>query len=64
MADALPDSALAELDDPFAQLTGSLASTTRLGFEVVDSARLTPHMRRLRLTAPQLDGFGTCPART
>ena len=61
MADALPDSALAELDDPFAQLTGSLASTTRLGFEVVDSARLTPHMQRLRLTAPQLDRFGYLP---
>ena len=61
MADALPESALAELDDPFAQLTGPLASTTRLDFEVVDSARLTPHMQRLRLTAPQLDGFGYLP---
>ena len=61
MADALPESTLAELDDPFAQLTGPLASTTRLDFEVVDSARLTPHMQRLRLTAPQLDGFGYLP---
>ena len=61
MADALPESALAALDDPFAQLTGPLASTTRLDFEVVDSARLTPHMQRLRLTAPQLDGFGYLP---
>ncbi len=61
MADALPVSARAELDDPFAQLTGSLASTTRLDFEVVDSARLTPHMQRLRLTAPQLGGFGYLP---
>ena len=61
MADALPESALAELDDPFAQLTGPLASTTRLDFEVIDSARLTPHMQRLRLTAPQLDGFGYLP---
>src|SRR5229473_2318486 len=61
MADALPESALAALDDPFTQLTGSLASTTRLDFEVVDSARLTPHMQRLRLTAPQLDGFGYLP---
>jgi hypothetical protein len=61
MADALPESARAELDDPFAQLTGPLASTTRLDFEVVDSARLTPHMQRLRLTAPQLDGFGYLP---
>ena len=61
MADALPESALAALDDPFAQLTGPLASTTRLDLEVVDSARLTPHMQRLRLTAPQLDGFGHLP---
>ena len=61
MADALPESTLAELDDPFAQLTGPLASTTRLDFEVVDSSRLTPHMQRLRLTAPQLHGFGYLP---
>ncbi len=63
MADALPESALAALEDPFAQLTGPLASTTRLDFEVVDSARLTPHMQRLRLTAPQLDRFGYLPGR-
>lgn len=61
MADALPESVVAALDDPFAQLTGPLAGTTRLDFEVVDSARLTPHMQRLRLTAPQLDGFGYLP---
>src|ERR1700677_2002945 len=61
MADALPESTLAALDNPFAQLTGPLASATRLDFEVVDSARLTPHMQRLRLTAPQLDGFGYLP---
>ena len=64
MADALPESTLAELDDPFAQLTGPLASTIRLDFKVVDSARLTPHMQRLRLTAPQLDRFDYCRART
>jgi NADPH-dependent ferric siderophore reductase len=61
MADALPQSARVALDDPFAQLTGSLAGTTRLDFEVVDTARLTPHMQRLRLTAPQLEGFGYLP---
>ncbi|HEV2240195.1 MAG TPA: siderophore-interacting protein [Streptosporangiaceae bacterium] len=61
MADALPESTLATLDDPFAQLSGPLASTTRLDLRVVDSARLTPHMQRLRLTAPQLDGFGYLP---
>ena len=53
MADALPESTLAALDDPFAQLSGPLASTTRLDFRVVESARLTPHMQRLRLTAPR-----------
>jgi len=61
MADALPEPALATLDDPFAQLTGPLASATRLDFEVVDSALRTPHMLLLRLTAPQLDGFGYLP---
>jgi NADPH-dependent ferric siderophore reductase len=61
MADALPESTLAALDDPFAQLSGPLAGTTRLDFEVVDSARLTPHMQRLRLTASQLDGFSYRP---
>src|SRR6202007_23229 len=61
MADALPESALVALDDPFTQLTGPLAGTTRLDFEVVDSARLTPPQARLRLTAPQLDGFGYLP---
>jgi len=57
MADALPESAIAALDDPFAQLTGPLAGATRLDFQVVDSARLTPHMQRITLTAPELDGF-------
>jgi NADPH-dependent ferric siderophore reductase len=61
MADALPEATIAALDDPFAQLTGPLASTTRLDFAVVDSTRLTPHMQRLRLTAPQLDGFRYLP---
>jgi NADPH-dependent ferric siderophore reductase len=61
MADALPESTLATLDDPFRQLAGPLAGTTRLVFEVVSSARLTPHMQRLTLTAPQLDGFTCLP---
>jgi NADPH-dependent ferric siderophore reductase len=61
MADALSESTLATLDDPFAQLSGPLAGTTRLDFQVVDSARLTPHMQRLRLTAPQLGGFSYLP---
>jgi NADPH-dependent ferric siderophore reductase len=61
MPDALPESTLATLDDPFRQLAGPLAGTTRLAFEVVSSARLTPHMQRLTLTAPQLDGFTCLP---
>ena len=61
MADALSEPARAALEDPLAQLTGPLVGTTRLDFEVVDSALLTPHMQRLRLTAPQLDGFGYLP---
>jgi NADPH-dependent ferric siderophore reductase len=61
MADALHESTVAALDDPFRQLSGPLASTTRLDLQVVNSTRLTPHMQRLRLTAPQLDGFGYLP---
>jgi NADPH-dependent ferric siderophore reductase len=61
MADALPESTLAALDDPFAQLTGPFAGATRLAFEVVDSVRVTPHMQRLRLTSPGLDGFRYLP---
>jgi len=61
MADALPESTLAALDDPFARLSGPLASTIRLDFRVAESSRLTPHMQRLRLTAPELDGFGYLP---
>ena len=61
MADALPQSTLAALDDPFAQLSGPLAGTTRLDLKVVESVRLTPHIQRLRLTAPQLDGFTYLP---
>jgi NADPH-dependent ferric siderophore reductase len=58
MADAVPDISAARLDDPFAVLAGPLAGTSRLSLEVIDAAQLTPHMRRLRLTAPQLAGFG------
>ena len=61
MADALPQSVRAVLDDPFAQLSGPLAGTARLDFEVTESAPLTPHMQRLRLTAPQLSDFSYLP---
>jgi NADPH-dependent ferric siderophore reductase len=61
MAEALPQAVRAGLEDPFAQLAGPLAGTRRLDLEVVSSATLTPHLRRLQLTAPQLDGFGYQP---
>jgi NADPH-dependent ferric siderophore reductase len=57
MTDALPQAVRATLDDPFAQLSGNLAGTRRLQFEVTGTRQLTPHMRRLELTAPELDGF-------
>ena len=57
MADVLPPGVRAALDDPFAELSGPLSGTRRLDLQVVDSARLTPHVQRLRLTAPQLAGL-------
>src|ERR1022692_1898225 len=44
MPDSVPAAAAAQLDDPFAELRGPLAGTVQL----------TPHMRRLMLTAPEL----------
>jgi NADPH-dependent ferric siderophore reductase len=61
MTDALPDTVMAALEDPFAQLTGSLAGTRKLHFEVASSDQLSPHMQRLDLTAPELDGFTYSP---
>jgi NADPH-dependent ferric siderophore reductase len=57
VAEALPQEVRATLDDPFAQLSGPLAGTRRLQFEVADSLLLTPHMQRITLTAPELEGF-------
>jgi NADPH-dependent ferric siderophore reductase len=61
MADALPETSQITLDDPFAELAGPLAGTSRLPLQVVESGQLTPHMHRLRLTAAELDGFGHAP---
>jgi NADPH-dependent ferric siderophore reductase len=61
MTDALPELVLSALNDPFAQLTGSLAGTRKLQFEVVSSDQLSPHLQRIRLTAPELDGFSHMP---
>jgi NADPH-dependent ferric siderophore reductase len=61
MTDAVPQAVVAALDDPFAQLTGPLADTRKLHFEVTSTALLTPHMQRLELTAAELDGFSYRP---
>ncbi len=61
MADAVPETTTAALDDPFAVLAGPLAGTSRLSLEVTEAVPLTPHMRRLRFTAPQLASFGYAP---
>src|SRR6266567_296706 len=61
MANAVPDISTAALDDPFAVLAGPLAGTSRLSLAVTEAAQLTPHMRRLRLTAPQLASFRYAP---
>jgi NADPH-dependent ferric siderophore reductase len=61
MTNAPSETVRATLDDPFSQLTGSLAGTRRLQFTVTGAAQLTPHMRRIELTAPELDGFSYAP---
>jgi len=61
MTDAVPETVVASLEDPFAQLTGPLADTRKLHFEVADTTELTPHMQRLQLTAPELAGFTYIP---
>ena len=53
MTESVP-AAGAALNDPFAELTGPLAATTRMQLEVVDSRPLGPGMQRLVLTAPEL----------
>ena len=54
MPDSVPAAAAAQLDDPFAELRGALAGTTRMRLAVAGNARLTPNMQRLVLTAPGL----------
>lgn len=49
------------LDDPFAQLTGSLASASRWQLEVVASTELSKHLRRIELTADGLGGLDYRP---
>ena len=54
MTESTPARAGVALNDPFAELTGPLAGTTRMRLEVVESGPLTPAMHRLVLTAPEL----------
>jgi NADPH-dependent ferric siderophore reductase len=61
MTDAVPEAVVANLEDPFAQLTGPLADTRKLHFEVAATTELTPHMQRLELTAAELAGFSYVP---
>jgi NADPH-dependent ferric siderophore reductase len=61
MTDAVPETVVASLEDPFAELSGPLAGTRKLHFEVAETSQLTPHMQRLELTAPELDGFSYQP---
>ena len=61
MTDALPQQVRAQLDDPFAQLTGSLAGTRKLRFGVVESEQMSSSMQRITLSAPELDGFSYSP---
>ncbi len=61
MTDALPQQVREQLDDPFAQLTGPLAGTRKLRFEVVGTEQMSPSMQRITLTAPELDGFSYAP---
>ncbi|MGH3272741.1 MAG: siderophore-interacting protein [Streptosporangiaceae bacterium] len=57
MTDALPEAVRATLDDPYAQLAGNLAEASHLRLEVASARQLTPHLRRVELTAPELSGF-------
>jgi NADPH-dependent ferric siderophore reductase len=61
VTDALPEQVRAQLDDPFAQLTGPLAGTRKLHFSVVESDQMSSSLQRITLTAPELDGFSYAP---
>jgi NADPH-dependent ferric siderophore reductase len=58
MTDALSETAMAGLEDPFAT---PLPGTRKLHFEVAATRQLTPHMQRIELTSAQLDGFAYQP---
>lgn len=61
MTEAVPPAVRARLDDPFAVLAGPLAGTRRLSFEVVAAEQISPNVRQITLTAPELEGFTYAP---
>jgi NADPH-dependent ferric siderophore reductase len=61
MSEPVPTAGAVAINDPFAQLAGPLAGTTRMPLEVVRNDLLTPHMQRLLLTAPELGEFSHLP---
>jgi NADPH-dependent ferric siderophore reductase len=61
MTDAVPQTVVASLDDPFAQLTGPLAETRKLHFEVAATSQLSPHLQRIELAADELKAFSYLP---
>lgn len=61
VTDALPQQIRAQLEDPFAELSGSLAGTRRLNFEVIESSQRSPNMQQIILTAPELADFSYAP---
>jgi len=61
MPEALPQQIRQQLDDPFAELSGPLAGTRKLRFEVTANGPLSPSMQEITLTAPELDGFSYAP---
>ncbi len=58
MTDALPETVMAALEDPFAT---PMPGTRKLHFEVVATGQLSPHMQRIELTAAELDDFAYQP---
>ena len=54
MSEPVPAPRAVAINDPFAQLAGPLAGTTRMQLEVVRNDLHTPHMQRLLLTAAEL----------
>jgi NADPH-dependent ferric siderophore reductase len=61
MSEPVPVAGAVAVNDPFAELAGPLAGTTRMQLEVVSNTLLTPHMQRLALTAPELGEFSYRP---